>query len=121
LYKNGAKVRQAQAEEKILEVTKENLDDNIRMQIFQAYNNYSESLKKIEVYKVAIVQAEENYRVTKNKYDNGLETTTNLLDADVALRQTRINFEYARADAAVAYNKIYETVGTLNKQYNNIH
>jgi len=121
LYKNGAKVRQAQAEEKILEATKENLDDNIRMQIFQAYNNYSESLKKIEVYKVAIVQAEENYRVTKNKYDNALETTTDLLDADVALLQARINYEYARADATVSYNKIFETVGTLNKQYNSIH
>ncbi len=119
LYKNGAKVRQSKAEETILQVNKEQLDDNIHTQIFAAYNNYFEALKKIDVYKVAIAQAEENYRITKNKYDNALETTTNLLDADVALLEAKINYEYARADAAVAYNRIYETIGVLNKRFNN--
>jgi len=118
LYKNSAKVRQAKAQETILKTSQEQLDDNIRTQIFSAYNNYLEALKRIDVYKVAIAQAEENYRITKNKYDNSLETTTNLLDADVALLQSKINYEYARADAAVAYNRIYETVGTLNKRVN---
>lgn len=119
LYKNNAKVRQAKAQEAILKASQEQLDDDIHTQIYSAYNNYFEALKKIDVYKVAIAQAEENYRITKNKYDNALETTTNLLDADVALLQARINYEYARADAAVAYNKVYETVGILNKRVNN--
>ncbi|ANI87992.1 transporter [Arachidicoccus ginsenosidimutans] len=120
LYKNNAKVRQAKAEEKILAISRDKLNDDIHTQIYTAYNNYFEALKKIDVYKVAIAQAEENYRITKNKYDNSLETTTNLLDADVALLQAKINYEYARADAAVVYNKIYETVGTLNKKFNNL-
>lgn len=119
LYKNNAKLRQAKAQEAILKASEQQLDDDIHTQLFAAYNNYFEALKKIEVYKIAIAQATENYRITKNKYDNALETTTNLLEADVALLQAKINYEYGRADAAVAYNKIYETVGILNKRINN--
>ncbi|MDE1192895.1 MAG: TolC family protein [Arachidicoccus sp.] len=120
LYKNNAKVRQAKSQEAILKASEEQLNDNIHSQIYTAYNNYFEALKKIDVYKIAIEQAEENYRITKNKYDNSLETTTNLLDADVALLQAKINYEYARADVAVSYNKIYETIGTLNKRVSNL-
>ncbi|MGF7232838.1 TolC family protein, partial [Arachidicoccus sp.] len=121
LYKNKAKVRQAKTQEKILQIQQQQMDDDIRTQIFQAYNDYLHSVKKIDVYKSAISQAKENYRITKNKYDNSLATATDLLDADVALLQSKIDFEYARADAAVSYNKIYETVGLLNKKLNNVN
>jgi outer membrane protein TolC len=88
--------------------------DGIKMEIHSAYQNYLESLKKIEVYQKAVIQSNENYRITKNKYDNALATTTDLLDADVAQLQAGINFEYAKADAVVAYNKLYEAAGLIN-------
>jgi outer membrane protein len=112
LYKNGDKVKQAKAQQAQLYWSSLEMNDGIRMQIHQAYQNYMENLKKIEVYRKAVEQANENYRITKNKYDNALATTTDLLDADVAQLQAGINFEYAKADAEVAYNKLYETAGT---------
>lgn len=121
LYKNSAKVRSSKAKEKILEVKQQQLDDDIQTEIFQAYNDYTHEVKKIEVLRSAVGQAEENYRITKNKYDNALATATDLFDADVALLQARINFENTRADAAIAYNKIYETVGMLNKRVQQNH
>ena len=48
------------------------------------------------------------------KYDNALATTTDLLDADVAQLQTRLNVTNATADAVVAYNKLLQTAGLLN-------
>lgn len=111
LYKNGTKVKQARAQQEQLHWSSLELSDGIRIQIHQAYQNYMESLKKIDVYRKAVEQATENYRITKNKYDNALATTTDLLDADVAQLQAGINFEYAKADAEVAYNKLYETAG----------
>jgi outer membrane protein len=113
LYKNGAKVKQAKAQQDQLHWSSMELNDGIRMQIHQAYQNYLENLKKIEVYGKAVEQATENYRITKNKYDNSLATTTDLLDADVAQLQAGINYEYAKADAVVAYNKLYETAGLI--------
>ncbi|MEI9934985.1 MAG: TolC family protein [Ferruginibacter sp.] len=72
------------------------------------------SQKKIDVYQKAIDQSVENYRITKNKYDNALETTTDLLDADVAELQAKLNYANAKADAVVAYNKLLQTAGLLN-------
>ncbi len=115
LYKNGAKVKQAKAQEQQLHWSALELNDGIRMQIHQAYQNYLESVKKIEVYRKAVEQAKENYRITKNKYDNALVNTTDLLDADVAQLQADINYEYARADAEVAINKLYETAGVARE------
>jgi outer membrane protein len=111
LYKNGAKVKQAKAQQDQLHWSALEMNDGIRMQIHRDYQNYLETLKKIEVYRKAVEQATENYRITKNKYDNALANTTDLLDADVAQLQAGINFEYAKADAEVAFNKLYETAG----------
>lgn len=119
LYKNGAKERAAKTQQRILDIKKAQLDDDIQTEIFQAYTNYTHQLKKLDVLQKAIEQAEENYRITKNKYDNQLATATELFDADVDQLQARINLANAKADAAVAYNKIYETVGVLNKRVNN--
>jgi outer membrane protein len=68
------------------------------------------------VYNKAIEQANENYRITKNKYDNSLVTTTDLLDADVAQLQAQLNYAFAQADAVGAYNKLLQTAGLLTKQ-----
>jgi len=72
------------------------------------------SLKKIDVYQKAVEQAAENYRITKNKFDNSLATTTDLLDADLEQLQTKLNVSNASADAVVAYNKLLQTAGLLN-------
>lgn len=120
LYKNGAKVKQAKAQQEQVYWSSLQLNDGIRMQVHQAYQNYLENLKKIDVYQKAVEQANENYRITKNKYDNALATTTDLLDADVAQLQAGINYEFAKADGVVAFNKLYETAGLINDSFDTV-
>lgn len=107
---------QAKARQKQVEANEELLNDNIRLQVNQAYQNYLLSRKKIEVYQTAIAQAEENFRIVKNKFQNQLANTTDLLDADVAQLQARLNSAFAKADAAVAYSKLLQTAGLLLNQ-----
>ena len=57
----------------------------------------------------------ENYRIVKNKYDNSLATTTDLLDANTKQLQERMNLIFAKADAVVAYNKLLQTAGLLQE------
>ncbi|PZP41909.1 MAG: hypothetical protein DI598_17630 [Pseudopedobacter saltans] len=115
LYKSKAKIKQAQAQAENLQWTKANLQDGVRSELYTNIQNFEKTLKSLDVYKLAIVQANENYRVTKNKYDNSLATTTDLLDADVAKLQANIDYEYSKADALIAYNKIYEAAGSILK------
>lgn len=118
LWKAGSKVAQAKARLQQTEVNQELLSDGIRLQTAQAYQNYLSSQKKIDVYAKAVEQATENYRIVKNKYDNSLATTTDLLDADVAQLQAKLNYAFAQADATVAYNNLQQTAGTLNNKNN---
>lgn len=115
LWKTKAKLQEAKAKEDQLLANEEILVDNMHYQVNQAYENYLLSQKKIEVYAKAIEQAAENYKITKNKYDNTLATTTDLLDADVAQLQAKLNYAFARADAVVAYNKLVQAAGLLTE------
>lgn len=115
LWKNNTKLTQARAKEVQLNATESLLNDGIKLQLNRDYQNYLFAKKKIDVYEKSIAQATENYRITKNKYDNNLVTITELLEADVLLLQAKLNASVAKADAALAYNKILSTTGTLSK------
>lgn len=116
LWKNKSKVEQAEARQKQVVAGEELLADAIRLQVNQAFQNYLVSNKKIAVHENAVAQATEAYRVIKNKYENGLATTTELLDADVAQLQARLNFAFAKSDAVVAYDKLLQSAGLLTSQ-----
>jgi outer membrane protein len=118
LWKTGAKVAEAKARLHEVMATEGILSDQVRLEINQAYQNYLLSTKKIDVYAKAIEQSNENYRITKNKYDNNLVTTTDLLEADVAQLQAQLNYTFSKADALVAYKKLQQTAGTLSENYN---
>lgn len=113
LWKTKTKLQGATARVQQIQASQELLGDNIRLQINQAYQNYIVSRKKIEVLEKSVIQATENYRITKNKYDNSLATTTELLDADVALLQSKLSVTNAKADSFLAYNKILYAAGLL--------
>jgi outer membrane protein len=113
LWKTGAEISAAKAQLMQTQATQAILSDNIKVQLYQSYESYLVSLKKIEVLNVAVEQANENYKILRNKYDNSLATTTDLLDADVQQLQAKLNYAYAKADAVVAYNKLLQTAGIV--------
>lgn len=113
LWKTGSKVAQAKAQLEQVQINEGILSDAIRLQVAQAYQSYLSAIKKLDVYAKAVQQANENYRITKNKYDNALATTTDLLDADVAQLQAKINQTNGKADAMTAYKKLLQATGTL--------
>ncbi|HUZ61931.1 MAG TPA: TolC family protein [Hanamia sp.] len=114
LWKTKAKIQEAQSREKEVIENEAQLDDVVRLQVNQDFENLLLSQRKISVFEKAVAQAEENYRITKNKYDNALVNTTDLLDANVSLLQSKINLAVAKADVLLAYSKLLETTGTLS-------
>jgi outer membrane protein TolC len=115
LWKTKAKVQQAEARAKQAAIGESQLNDDIRLDVNHAYLNFLSSQKKIEVYGKAVEQAIENYRIVKNKYNNSLETTTDLLDANTKQLLERMNLIFAKADAVVAYNKLLQAAGLLEE------
>lgn len=113
LWKENSALKQSQAREMQLSATNEMMTDNIKLEVNREYQNSDYSRKRITVFEKAAVQANENYRITKNKYDNGLATMTELLDADAAQIAANVGVINAKADAALAYRKLLQTTGTL--------
>jgi outer membrane protein len=113
LWKTNAHVTQAKAKLAEMQANEEDLYDQVRRQVNQAYEALMTANKKIEVTVVSIEQGKENYKIVKNKYDNSLLTVTDLLDANALMLQSQISYELAKADAIVAYNTLLERAGIL--------
>src|SRR5690606_32479433 len=105
IFKNKSKVEEARAAKYAHEAGLEAQKDQAKVEIKEAYNAYSLALKKNEVYAEALEQANENYRIVKDKYDNGLSDTDQLLEADVEQLQAQINRVINEADIQLAIYK----------------
>ena len=116
LWKNKAKVQQAEARVKQLTFTEALMDDDMQLELNKSYLSLMTNRKQIQVSAKAVEQAEENYRIVKNKFDNSLAATTDLLDADIAQLQARLSYTLSRADAFVAYHKLLQTAGLLSAE-----
>ncbi len=112
-WKSKADIAEAKSKEAEIVANEAQLADQVKLQVNKDFENFLLSQKKTEVYEKAVLQASENYRITKNKYDNNLVNTTELLDANVSLLQSKINLAVAKADVLLAYSKLLETTGTL--------
>jgi outer membrane protein TolC len=118
IIKNGTQVKIA--ESKALEVknSEELLKDNIRVQVQQAITNYDLAIKQKTVYNEAVEQAAENYRIVKDKYDNGLSDTNDLLEADVEQLKSKISETIAKVDVIQKYYELLSATGQLSQTFN---
>ena len=113
IFKNGKQVQFAQSKAKETSLALEQLNEQVKEEVFQASENYNLSLKQSAVYDEAVAQASENYRIVKDKYDNSLSTTNDLLEADFEQLQAQINQALSKADVAQKYYELQFASGQL--------
>lgn len=118
VFKNGKEVKAAKS--RTLEIQQEQaiLTDAIKNEIVRAREDYDLSLKQDKVYTQAVAQADENYRIVKDKYDNGLSDTNDLLEADVENLSAKINQTYAKANVVLKYYELLDASGQLTESFN---
>jgi outer membrane protein TolC len=118
IFKAKREVKLAKSKTKELQYTIDMMSDQIKVDIENAKQNYQLSLKKYNVYTESQTQAEENYRIVKDKYDNGLVNTNDLLEADFEQLQAKINLTYAKADICQKYYELLAAQGQLTTTLN---
>ncbi len=93
---DGNKKKHSQQKAKInLEMNKTNLSQmmsRINLKIQQTRRIISESKNKISLSKSAIAQSKEVLRIKTDRFEEGLETTTDLLNAETDLAQMQMNY-----------------------------
>ncbi|MEY3288984.1 MAG: hypothetical protein RLZZ419_1226 [Pseudomonadota bacterium] len=92
---------------------RDDLGSIISLQVRQAWLDSQEAKKRIKVTQQAIAQADENMKVTTDRYQQGLSTNTEVLKAEDLRTKTLDNFHNAVYDAALATLRLRRAVGIL--------
>ncbi|WP_344978697.1 TolC family protein [Compostibacter hankyongensis] len=113
LYTSKHKVAEQEVKKREVEIGKSAASDQIRIDVNRDYRAYQQTLDKIKVLQTAVEQAAENDRIMESKYRNQLATTTDRIDAQTLLYQSKVNLALARADAEIAYYNLLKSTGTI--------
>jgi outer membrane protein len=72
--------------------------DTILLNVRKYYNSMQEAKKRIETSQVSVNQAEESLMISKARYDAGIGTNLDVLDAVISLDTAKINYIQALYD-----------------------
>lgn len=115
LWTNKNKVTEARIQREETIINKDIERDNVKKEVNQDYQNYTQALDKIKLLQTSIDQAGENNKILESKYKSNIASATDRADAETLLYQAQINLELAKADAGLAYYTLLKSTGKLNK------
>jgi outer membrane protein TolC len=100
----AAKKKQAKAYYEEAKISTEDTADRVTLEIKKAYYDLTESQKIVAAVESTVELAEENLAIAELRYENGVGTLLELLDARLALTQAKLNyleavFNYIEANA----------------------
>jgi len=72
--------------------------DTISLQVRQAFLSMNEAEKRIDTSQVAVNQAQEDFRMSQVRYEAGVGTNLDVIDAELALTQAKTNYIQALYD-----------------------
>lgn len=87
------------------------LKDAIVLDVTSSYLSTMKAKQKVAKAAEGVTQAEENYRITNDKFKSGLAINSDLLDAENALLQAKINYTSAVVDHLMASAKLQRSIG----------
>ena len=109
--RTGHQTSQYRADKRRLQAAMQDLQDEVDLQVKETSLFLRESQINIVTATTGVKQAEENYRVTFERYREQLTTNTELLDAQLLLAQARNNYYNALAVFNVAEARLQRAMG----------
>ena len=110
-WQTGYQTTQAQAQ---LAQAREGLSmtmDGIMLEVTQSYLAIQKAKERKAVSEKEVAQAEENYRIMIGKYKQGFAANSELLDAEVALLQAKLNLTQSLVDYELAIAQLTKAIG----------
>ena len=114
----SAKVQQAEEDYFQLEKKFELLKEAVELDVYNNYSKLKTSVEKINLAKLQIESAKENYRITKAKYNQQLVTSTELIDAEAALLNAKTKLLTSKVEYELSKLALWKAVGEINKVKN---
>jgi outer membrane protein TolC len=111
---NRARIGEADAAIQLAHAQQRDASAGVRLQVQKAWADYRSADERIAVASAAVAQAEESLRITKNRFNAGLATVTDLLRTETALLDTQTRRLAAIHDQRVAAAHLELAAGTLS-------
>jgi outer membrane protein TolC len=116
----SAKIAAAKAELQALRITRDKIMDTVRLDVKNAYLDLQSSSQRIDVMKTSVAQAEENLRLQRLRYQEGVSTAIEVLDAVTLLSSSQTNwwraqYDFERAEAGLLYSMGRELMSMYGK------
>lgn len=87
------------------------LRDAVELEVRQQYNSLREAEARIELSKVTVAQAEEDLKIYKARYEAGISTNLEVMDAEVSLNTAKNNAIKALYDYNTSKAKLNKAMG----------
>ncbi|MFH1709751.1 MAG: TolC family protein [bacterium] len=110
-FATASKIKEAQANLKALEANEEYTKNGIILEVKDACLNLGTAIDVIKSARKAVESAEENYRISKEKYRSGIGSNLEMIDAQTALTETKTNLYQAQFDYQIAKTKVNQVLG----------
>jgi len=110
-WQTGYQANQAQAQLAQAQEGLSMMKDGVMLEVTQSYLGVNQFKERKAVAEQGVQQAEENYRVTDDKYKIGMTSNSELLDAEVALLQARLNLTQSLVDYALSMARLSRAIG----------
>lgn len=89
------------------------VEDGISLEVKDAHLRLTEARDKIDVAKLAIEQAEENFRINQERFKEQVATATDVLDAQTLLTEAKSNYFNALSDYNIARARLDRAMGLI--------
>lgn len=113
-FDTQAQVSQARERVNQLAVQKQDLAEQIKLEVQNAYLGLKETAERIAVTKDAVKQGEENLRLNEERYKEQVGTATDVIDAQTLLTRIRVNYNNAVYDHQVQKAQMLRAIGRIN-------
>jgi len=110
-----AKIRQAQSGELAARKQAQQTQDNISLEISDAYLSMKEAEKRIGTNKVAVEEASVNFGIAQKAYSAGVGTNLDVMDAELALNQAKTNYTNSLFDYNISKARLDKAIGSGSK------
>ena len=111
-----SRVQQARIESQRLQTQYDELQQQIELQVQEAYDNLVVSLETLKTAEERLLTAGEGYRIVTRQYDEGMSNQVTFLDARTTLTEAELNLNITRYDVLIRQAELeYASAVTVNQ------
>ena len=96
-----SRLQQARLESQRLKTQYDELQQQIRLQVQEAYDNLDVALESLKTAEERLRSSQEGYRIVSRQYDAGMSNQVTFLDARTTLTEAELNLNITRYDVLI--------------------